>query len=105
MPDLNSFASAAQSTVSVANASTLIAAANLARRFIRITNISNEACNIGLGVAAEANKGIHLSALVDTAKPAASGILEFPTPGGVMFTGAIYGITASGTKNVAVAEG
>jgi hypothetical protein len=90
----------AQDVVSVGNTSTLIVAANPLRTFLVITNLSNELCSLGLGLAAVANKGVPLNPLPTTG-PAITRRSAAPA----VFKGAVYGITASGTKNVAYCEG
>jgi hypothetical protein len=90
------------SSVTVGNASTLIAAANPARKHLRITNLSSEIVYLSEGAAAESAKGIPL-APVASGSPVETGIYETGTDG-LLFTGAVYGITASGSKAVAVKE-
>lgn len=80
--------------VSVGSTSTAVLAERLTRKYLCLSNDSNETIYISIENAAEMNKGIMLS-------PGAS--LEFTGP--YLFTNKMYGICSSGTKNLAVMEG
>jgi len=87
-------------TVAVGATSTVLAAANSNRKHLVITNISDEAVFVAEGTAAVANKGIALAA-------AGTGMYngKYETgKDGILYTGPVYGICASGAKNVAVHE-
>ena len=81
--------------VSVAAASTEILATNANRNFAELVNDSNEEIYLSLGGTAEASKGIRLNPLGGTYSINAMNL----------YTGAINGICASGSKNITVVEG
>ena len=83
--------------VSVGSGSTQILAANPARKIAVLTNLSNEVCSLGFGAAAVANKGVVLAA---AGNPRDQFIIDDTRLIGT----SIYGITASGSKTVAVME-
>ena len=87
-------------TVVIANTTTVLLAANPNRRQAYITNVSDEIVGIGLDTAAVASSGYSIGALT------AGGPLDRyqAAENGQVFQGAINGITASGTKSVAVVE-
>jgi len=85
----------------IGSASTLIKAANLNRHVLILQNDSDEAIYIKLGAAAVMSEGILL-----TPKSATdSGASRITLVGELNFTGAIYGICTSGSKNLTIAEG
>ena len=82
----------------IANISTEILAKNADRKVVILCNDSNEAVYIGLGEAAVMNSGIALTPnTIDGQRIILSGELRF--------TGIIYAICASGSKNLAITEG
>ena len=88
------FSSATSSSVTVGSTTTVLLAANEARKYAVIVNDSDEAMYISLGADAVANNGIRLNA--------SGGTLEIA--GDEPFRGAINGICASGSKNIATLE-
>ena len=86
-------------TVSVGSSSTQLLAADADRLHAVITNISDETVYLSEGAAAEASKGYPLAPLGD---PATEASRWRTGEGDVVFRGAVYGICASGSKNVAV---
>ena len=83
------------SAVTVANATTAVAAANANRRWLLIINDSDETMYVKLGAAAVMNQGIRINS--------AGGSLELV--GASLYLGAINGICASGGKIALVTEG
>lgn len=79
---------------SVGNTSTEVIPANTARKYLVIVNASDEAVYLGIGVAAESNKGVYLAAT--------GGSFEMITAN--LSPEIVYGICASGSKNVTVQE-
>mgnify|MGYP001591394677 CR=1 FL=1 len=75
-------------TVSIGATTTVILAANNNRRFAHIMNDSNEVIYLGLGEAAVLNSGIRLNALGGS----------FTIDATNLFTGAVNGISTSGSK-------
>lgn len=81
--------------VTVANATTAVAAANADRKWLLIINNSDETIYLKLGAAAVLNQGIRINA--------SGGSLELT--GGSIYVGAVNGICASGGKVALVTEG
>jgi len=90
-------------TVAVGSASTELIAANQARLHAVITNISDEIIYLSEGAAAVASKGIPLAPVDASGNPVPAGVYR-TGENGVLFRGAINGICASGSKNVATKE-
>ena len=84
----------APATCSVGSSSTTVIAANPARKYLIIVNASNEAMYLGIGVAAESDKGVYLAA--------AGGSFEMITAN--LSPEIVYGICATGTKTATVQE-
>lgn len=78
----------------VGASSTEVIPANPARKYLIIVNASNEAMYLGIGVAAEQDKGVYLAAT--------GGSFEMITAN--LSPEIVYGICASGTKNATVQE-
>lgn len=87
--------STTSNSVTVANTSTLVLAANPNRKYVALVNDSNEVIYISLGVAAVLNKGIRLNA--------EGGSYEIDSEN--LYTGSIYAICSSGSKVLTVTEG
>ena len=81
--------------VTVANATTAVAAANADRKWLLIVNNSDETIYLKLGAAAVLNQGIRINA--------AGGALELTDRS--LYLGAVNGICASGGKVALVSEG
>lgn len=81
--------------VTIGATSTTVLAANTNRNFVDIVNDSDETIYVALASAAVMNEGIPLIAH--------GGSFEINATN--MFTGAIYAICSSGSKNLAVTEG
>lgn len=93
---LNNIDTVTFNSVTVANTSTSIIAANAKRTYLRLTNDSNEIMYITLGsVAAVMNKGISILAN--------GGIYEINQNN--LWQGEIRGICASGSKSIMYLEG
>lgn len=88
------------SSVTVGVTSTLVIAANLNRHVLILHNDSNEDIYLGLGHAAVSATGIKLSK--NTYDSEASRIILKEE---LNYTGAIYAICASGSKNLTIEEG
>jgi len=86
--------------VSVGNSSTLLAAANSDRKYLRLQNDSDEAIYISIGAAAVMNKGVRLT----VPGAARATIYEISAMHGNLTTEAVYGICTSGSKNCLVLE-
>ncbi len=81
----------------IAAASTLVLAANTNRLYALVINDSDEVIYLALGVAAVMNRPIRLNA--------SGGSYEMSKKLGNLYTGALYGICASGGKIALVTEG
>jgi hypothetical protein len=81
--------------ITVANATTAVAAANADRKWLLVVNDSDETIYVKIGAAAVMNQGIRINA--------AGGSLELT--GGSLNTGAVNGICSSGGKKLLVTEG
>jgi len=87
----------AVSTVSVGSASTAIAAADATRQFLSITNLSDQRIDLNIaGGAAVSERGVPLSAA--SGEAATGNYTAIGKPAQL----AVYGISDSGTKSVAV---
>ncbi len=91
---------ATQTTVAVGAASTLILAASGNRQALILQNDADEAMYFSLGKAAVAGEGIRLDEAAATFGQAGTIKLEGPS----CYRGAVYGICASGSKDVLVTE-
>jgi len=80
--------------VSVGSSTTVILAANAARKYLAIVNDSDEAIYLAFGAAAVMNRGIRLNANGGC----------FEAIGANLTQQAINGICATGTKNITVQE-
>lgn len=80
--------------ITIGSTSTLVMAANEARKFASLINDSDEEIYIALGVAAEMNKGRRINRRGGT----------LTISGGAPFRGVIYAICSSGSKNLCTAE-
>lgn len=89
------------SKVSVGASSTLVITANLNRHVLILQNDSDTDMYINLGAAAVSNQGILLTAKSATDSGASRIILA----GELNYTGEIYGIAGTGTKNLTILEG
>ena len=83
------------SSVIVADSSTIVLASNSSRRYLFLVNDSDESIYVSLGSPAVMNEGVLLTA--------GGGALTLDTTS--MWRGAIYAICASGGKNITFAEG
>lgn len=82
----------------VATSTTVVIAANPARKYLLLVNDSDAVVYIRLGEAAVLNEGIRLNA--------AGGSYEMSFKNGDLFTGAVNGIHGgAGTKDILVTEG
>lgn len=95
--DASTIASESGTAVSVGSASTLALAENQARIAAIFTNMSNEAIDLAFGGAAVSGSGIRLA-------PAGSADSRYEINAMNLFTGAVYAICASGSKNLGVVE-
>jgi len=86
--------------VAVGNTSTEILAEDTTRNYARITNMSDEIMYLNFDGAAVATKGIALAPVDTNGNPVQAGIWETGKDG-LLFRGAVNGITASGSKNAA----
>lgn len=82
-------------STTIGSSSTTAIAANLDRKYLSVTNDSDEVMYLSFGVAAQMNKGIRLNAN--------GGSLEWI--GEKVFANALYAICSSGSKNLAYQEG
>jgi len=86
---------AAPAAVTVANTTTAAVAENSNRKYLSVTNDSDEVMYLAFGNNAEMNKGLRLNAN--------GGTLEWIGPN--IFTGALNAICASGSKTLIYQEG
>lgn len=84
-------------TVSVGATSTTVLAASTTRRWLLLVNDSDEVMYIKVGAAAVMNAGIRINAN--------GGSFEMSQDLGNLSSAVIYGICASGTKNLLVSYG
>ncbi len=87
----------AHTTASMTTASAAALAANGAREYALIVNDGSVVCYLNLGSTAVANTGIRVNAN--------GGSYEMSRNWGNLYTGAINGITVSGSATVLVTEG
>lgn len=95
----NKFQNGSSTKVTVGSSTTAIAAANNDRKYICITNVSSEKVSLAFGEAAVADQGVVLGPA-----PATGVYDKFIMSGEGLYIGAINGITASGSMDVAVFE-
>lgn len=81
----------------IGSSSTAVVAANADRKWLLLVNDSDETIYIKFGAAAVANEGIRIGS--------AGGSLELRPSASNLYTGAINGICASGSKILLVTEG
>ena len=87
----------AHTTASMTATSAAVLAANGAREYALFVNDGSAVCYLNLGSTAVASEGIRINAN--------GGSYEISRNWGNLYTGAINGITASGTAKVLITEG
>lgn len=89
------FSTSTPGNATVGATSTTVLAANTARKYLLLCNDSDEDIYVSFGAAAVLNKGLRLNA--------GGGIFEM-VMGDMQFTGIVYAISTSGSKNLSYIE-